>query len=228
MISRKWIIAVAMVLCSIGMRAQNNPYVDDKLVHFGFSLGVNMMSYHVQNSDSAFNGDIYHARVSNLLPGFSVGFITDLRLARHLNLRFTPQMLFSSRTLKFVKDSDPSYSSSVDMLSIPVTLPLYLKWSAEREGNFRPYVIVGGGATCNVYIDRECPITQQRWDAFVEGGFGCDLYFPWFKLSPEIKYHAGFLNQRMDVPPQNPLDAFYSHSIRRLTNQMISICFNFE
>ena len=67
------------------VRAQNNPYVDDKLFHYGFSLGVAYLSYGVTEADSLVqmdkHGTVYHARTST--PGFLVtaGFIADLRLS---------------------------------------------------------------------------------------------------------------------------------------------------
>ncbi len=72
----------------------NRPYVDDKLFHFGFQLGVNFSSFSVTDSEQPIvnpttgETEIYHARVSSLLPGFHVGFVTDLRLCQYLNLRF--------------------------------------------------------------------------------------------------------------------------------------------
>ena len=32
--------------------AQNNPYIDDKLVHFGFFLGLDMLSYNIEENDA--------------------------------------------------------------------------------------------------------------------------------------------------------------------------------
>lgn len=217
--------------------AQNNPYVDDKLFHFGFSLGVNMMSYHVTDSRDTIDGEVYHARVSGLMPGFCVGFISDVRLSRHLNLRLCPQLHFSSRTLNFIAESGktvegtPGNGANIDVLSIPIQVPLYLKWSAEREANYRPYLIAGGGVSYNVSRDREKPICPAGLDYFVEAGFGCDFYFSWFKFCPEIKYQIGFGNQITPVDQRPELavqDIFYTQSIRRMTNQMITLTFNFE
>ena len=219
------------------VKAQNNPYVDDKVVHFGFSLGVNFMSYNVTDSRDTVYGEVYHARVSSLLPGFEVGFITDVRLSRHLNLRLCPQLNFSSRTLKFLTESGnpvqgtPGNGNTADILSIPISIPLYLKWSAEREGNYRPYLIGGGGISYNVTRDREKPLCSNGLDYFVEVGLGCDFYFSWFKLCPEIKYQIGFANQLMPVSERPELvypDDLYTRAISRLTNQMVSIVFNFE
>jgi hypothetical protein len=217
--------------------------VDDKLFHFGFQLGVNFSSFGVTDSELEIEDpvtgikEIYHSRVSSVLPGFHVGFITDLRLCKYLNLRFCPGMQFTSRTLTYKTESgnpvkgSMNKGASVDVLAMPVYLPLYLKFSAMREGNFRPYVIAGGGASFNVSRDREKPVLLNLMDYFAEVGFGVDFYFRWFKFCPEITYRIGFANQlypadqRMELAPQ---DAFYTNSISRLTNHSICLTFNFE
>lgn len=235
------------MLCAMGAQAQvaqNRPYADDKLFHFGFQLGVNFASFGVTDSEipqtNPITGvtEIYHARVSSILPGFHVGFVTDLRLCSYLNLRFCPGMQFSSRTISYktesgnpVQGTPQKNGKDIDVLAMPVYLPLYLKWSAAREGNYRPYVIGGGGVSFNVSRDREKPVLLNLMDYFCEVGFGCDLYFRWFKFCPEITYRIGFANQlapvegRMELAPQ---DAFYTNSISRLTSHCVCLTFNFE
>lgn len=228
---------VCMILATFGAKAQmNNPYVDDKIVHFGFSLGMNFMTYGITDSEEMIDGEIYHARVSSLMPGFQVGFITDVRICRYLNLRFTPGLEFSSRTITYKTESgnevkSPNFGKRIDVLSIPITIPLYLKFSAQRERNYRPYVIFGGGASYNVSRDREKPILNQPWDYFVSVGAGVDLYLRWFKLCPEIKYQIGFADQLTPVEERPELaihDQFYTRALKRLTTRMLTITFNFE
>ena len=245
--TNKYILILALCALSVGIRAQeamNRPYVDDKLIHFGFQLGLNFSSYGVTDSElpivNPITGqtEIYHARVSSILPGFNVGFISDIRLCQYLNLRFCPGMQFTSRTLSYktesgrpVEGTPGRMGEKVDVLAMPVYLPLYLKWSAAREGNYRPYVIAGGGVSFNVSRDREKPVLMNLMDYFCEVGFGCDLYFQWFKFCPEITYRIGFANQlhpaegRMELAPQ---DAFYTNAISRLTNHCVCLTFNFE
>ena len=234
------------VLCTplLAQQAMNRPYVDDKLFHFGFQLGLNFSTFGITDSEEVIDGKVYHARVSGLLPGFNVGFVSDLRLCNFLNLRFCPGMQFSSRTISYksfspgnpndeipVKSPDGKFGNKIDVLAIPVYLPLYLKWSAEREGNYRPYVIAGGGASFNVSRDRDKPVLMNLVDYFAEVGFGCDLYFQWFKFCPEITYRIGFANQISPADQRNelsPFYAFYSNSILRMTNHCICLTFNFE
>ena len=234
------------VLCTplFAQKAQNRPYVDDKLFHFGFQLGLNFSSFGVTDSElpiaNPLTGEteIYHARVSSILPGFNVGFVSDLRLCKFLNLRFCPGLQFTSRTLSYktesghkVEGTPGKRGSTIDVLAIPINLPVYLKYSADREGNYRPYVIAGGGVSFNVSRDREKPVLLNLMDYFCEVGFGVDLYFRWFKFCPELTYRMGFANQlypsanRMELAP---MDAFYTDALSRLTNHSICLTFNFE
>ena len=193
--------AICILLLSTGgLRAQNNPYVDDKLLHFGFFFGLDLLSYHIQENDSitqltmpGANGNVYHPRTMAVGPGFQVGFITDLRLTKHLNLRFTPALHFGERTIRYKSYTTDTINgisragNKPSLLTIPISIPLYLKWSAERQVNYRPYVIVGGGVEFECFRDKEKVVLHQPFDAFVSAGFGCDFYFRWFKLCPEIK-----------------------------------------
>ncbi len=244
----KQIFSVALwvlLLVAMPIKAQNNPYVDDKLVHFGFSLGVDFLSYGVEEADSLLqlerHGTVYHARTSNVGVGFSVGFISDLRLSRHLNLRFCPGMHFGERTITYmnyeiseIKGTNCTHNKP-SVLCLPIDIPLYLKWSAEREVNYRPYVTVGGGVSFDLGRSKDKVILQKTTDYFVEVGIGCDLYFPWFKLAPEVRYRIGFNNvltptadcekEEWKLPAG---DFFYTDALSRLTNQQISLVFNFE
>ena len=220
----------------IPTQSQNNPYVDDRLYHFGFSLGINLMSYRIVESLEPIDGEVYYARVKTLLPGFSVGLVSDLRLSKYLNLRFLPALNFSNRTINYRTASGNSFpvgnaGSSISVLSLPLDFPLFLKWTAVREKNYRPYFTVGGGMTVDVYRDKQLPVLSKPLDAFVGVGAGCNIYLPWFRLCPEIRYQVGFNNIIMPVERRSELQQqqkFYTQSISRMYNQMLVIIFNFE
>ena len=244
----KYILCGVMWLAIGQAHAQNNPYVDDKLVHFGFFLGVDMLSYHIQENDSATqlnmpwsDGHVYHPRTMAVGPGFQVGFITDLRLTKHLNLRFTPSLRFGERSITYKSYGDSTIfsnglkSDKVSLLTIPISIPLYLKWSAERLNNYRPYLTVGGGVEFECFRDKEKMVLHTPFDAFVSASFGCDFYFRWFKLSPEIRYQIGFLDAHVPTSATQDHawgltagDFFYSNAIKRMNHQKLSIIFNFE
>lgn len=240
--------SLVLLLCvAQPANAQNNPYVDDKPFHFGFSLGMDFLSYGVEEADSLLqldkHGTIYHARTSNIGMGFSVGFIADLRLTRHLSVRFCPGMHFGERTITYKSYDKPDSeikgtnctNNKPSILSLPIDVPFYLKWSAEREVNYRPFVTLGGGVSFDLGRGKDKVILQKTMDYFLEVGIGCDLYFPWFKLAPELRYRLGFNNvltptadcekEEWKLPEG---DYFYTDAISRLTNQQISLIFNFE
>lgn len=228
---KKYAIVFLVCLLTLSVSGQNRPYIDDKLVHFGFSLGMNFMDYATPPSLDTINGDIYHARVGGLMPGFSVGFISDLRLSRHLNLRFTPQLHFGVRTVTFRSENDPNWKHHADILSLPLSLPILLKWSAEREVNYRPYIIAGGGVSFDFGRDRKKELLQKNFDAFIEVGAGCDFYFSWFKFCPQITYSIGFLDVLTPVSDRPELalqDQFYTKALRRMMSRQLTLTFNFE
>lgn len=229
-------------------RAMNRPYVDDKVVHFGFSLGVNFMDYSFRNIEQPLTGDIkdaqdfpthlenayIHTRCSYMVPGFSVGFIADVRLCRYLNLRLIPQLHFSDREFTYKYETIDDQGNRVEgdetfkstLLGIPIAIPIELKWSAERYGNYRPYCTIGGGVSYNCLEDRKKPLIPKRLDYFMEIGAGCDFYFSWFKFCPQIKYQLGFANLAPEhYPNGEPLN---SASILHMRSHAICLVFNFE
>jgi hypothetical protein len=219
---KKVFILIVLIVCSKSAFGQGNlQYVDDKPIHFGFSLGTNLMDFGVTPSDSA--------RVSTLKPGFSVGIITDLRLSRYFNLRFTPTLHFGERQLNFRFKNGPD---STSITSIPICLPIYLKYSAERKDNYRPYLIAGGGAYINLSRDESKAIVLNPFDYYAEFGIGCDIYFSFFKLAPELKYSIGLNNMLTPLSqrgnPTNQSDLKFTNALSRLTSRMITLTFNFE
>ena len=203
-------------------------YVDEKPIHFGFLLGINTMDFGVTTSNmQQTDGKIYDARVSYLKPGFSVGIISDLRLNRYLNLRFTPTIHFGQRELVYNFDGPKQI-----IQSIPVCLPFYLKYSSERKGNARPYLIWGGGMAIDLATDSNNPVLLRPIDFYTEFGVGCDIYFSFFKLCPELKYSIGFndmfvpLNQR--TAQFSDHDKLFSNALTKLTSRMLTLAFNFE
>ena len=64
--------------------------VDNKLYHFGFILGLNMMDFNPMHSSVVDEeGKVWFGEDTRLMPGFSVGIISDLRIFSWLNMRFT-------------------------------------------------------------------------------------------------------------------------------------------
>ena len=221
---KKYLFIAVLILGFVtkGRAEGNLPYVDEKLIHFGFLLGMNALDFKVSPNENA--------RVSKLEPGFTVGIISDLRLNRYLNLRFTPTLHFGERELKFPFKTG---EDSVNISSVPICFPVYLKYSAERKGNYRPYVIWGGGISYDLSTaaNADNPVTLKPINFYTEFGVGCDIYFSFFKLAPELKYSIGFndiLVPGTDRVGLSPANQKFSNALYHLTSRMLILTFNFE
>ena len=218
-----------------GLSAQGNlTDLDFKVFRFGFALGTNFMDIGVEHTELVQDGKIYYADVPELIPGFTVGLITDLRLHRYFNLRVTPTLLLGERHLKFksydVVSGLLEDDKVVNMFSLPVDIPVYLRYSGERHGNFRPYVQIGAGTYFDLGRDEQTDVTLNLSDYYFSAGIGCDLYFRFFKLSPEIKFNFGRLNV---LSPKEPTEETvanlkYTNAISRLFSRVLVFSLNIE
>jgi len=229
----KYIVVLLLLLHVTLLRSQDNlPYVDDKPFHFGFLLGTNLMDFSVGSSLQTIDGKVYYADVSTLQPGFSVGVISNLRLNNSLNLRFNPTLHFLERSISY-RLADEETKTNISIISIPASIPLYLKYSAQRRGNYRPYIIGGGGFYVDLARNKEKPVLLKPFDTFVEIGAGCDFYFSFFKLAPEIKFGLGMNNMLTPMSQRNAgtiseQDKKYTNALSSLKTKMLTITFNFE
>ncbi|GAA4921488.1 outer membrane beta-barrel protein [Mucilaginibacter defluvii] len=164
-------------------------------------------------------------------PGFAVGFVARYRLTDHLEARVTPSIVFADRKLIYTYNS-PNPETQVIEKQINSTgfdVPLQLKLKSDRVGDLRGYLI--GGVKLSQMLGRKNPdadkgllektVKIDRTFASYEVGLGCDIYFEFFKLSPEIKISNSFGN--MLVPENHP--ASYPLSGLRLHTLQFSLYF---
>lgn len=230
----KKIIFFISLLTTLGWttNAQTGYSSDDRPIHFGFSLGFNTMDFATESSLVAVDGTVYNVDVSNLKPGFSVGIISDMLVNRYFNLRFTPTLHFGERELSYAPEGGGS-TTSITVPSVPITFPLYIKYSAERYQNVRPYLIGGGGISFDLGTNKEKPVYLRTFDAFAEVGVGCDIYLGFFKLAPELKFSIGSQNlfiplDERDAGMLSEADKMYSIALSKLKSRMLTLTFNFE
>jgi hypothetical protein len=168
--------------------------------------------------------------------GFSVGVLADLRLSNHLNLRITPTMHFGAKHLTFhnLTDLDAEgfpHEETQDMKNTYISFPVDLKFSAQRWNNYRPYLIAGVNPMINLTGKDQDYIRLKKMDTFVEVGLGCDLYLPFFKLIPELKFcysltnalDRNHANELMDVNKR-----IYANAVTSGHSKMIVLTFYFE
>ena len=74
-------------------------------------------------------------------------------------------------------------------------------------------------------------IKLKSADLYLEVGFGCDFYLPYFKLNPEIKFCFGLTDVIQHDRPDlvdDPATMKITNSLKRATSQMVVLTFYFE
>ena len=223
---------------------------DDKLIHFGFSLGVNMLdfsvvSYNQMGENPEFvqedwqggpvigESSSVYSDVGTLVPGFTVGIVSSLRLHKDFDLRFLPGMSFGERKLLYnievwdINDGNPRKGRTYSIRSTFIDFPLLVKYKARRINNDRPYVIFGGAYRQDISRTAQEDLVKLKNGGFyAEVGGGWDHYFPFFRFSVEAKFSFGLSDQLGQLPDQQRL--FYTQSIKSLRSNIFTLCFHFE
>ena len=221
---------------SIGKMPPNAPLYDNKLFHFGFSLGMNFMDFSIgTDRNLGFEGDTILSVRHRSQPGFAVGVVTDLRMGKYFNLRFIPTFSMGTRSLEYTMDEGEAgiIKDRQDIESIMLFLPLEVKWKAARINNSRPYVTAGFQYTLDMANRKmeegsnpeseEYKMKLNPHDLGVTVGLGWDFFLPFNnKIALELKAYFGF----MDVLFRE--NNKYTDRITRLNSRMIQLSMTFE
>lgn len=211
----------------------NLPHVDDKLLHFGFVLGIHAQDFALTPADVVDgNGVTWKGDEATLSPGFTVGIISDLRLNKTFNLRFVPTLNLGQRRVSFAgyENGVKTQEFHTDVISTQLLFPLSVKLRSKRIGNYRPYLLGGGGVIFDISRKSDQVLMLKPFDYFVEVGVGCDIYLRYFRLSPELKFCVGLNNMiERDRPNiENEEDIKYTNAIDKLFSRLLILSFNFE
>lgn len=210
-------------------QVKNQPYADMKWFHLGFHVGLHTQDLILTHSGAVTDGETWFAEIPSYSPGFSVGVIGDLYLNPYLNLRFTPSIHFGDKRFVF-REQNTGEEFTTNVRSSYLNFPLDLKYTALRLNNYRPYVLVGGYGSLDIGRKKGNPLLLKGTDFGLEFGLGCDLYLPFFKLCPELKFCFGLVNLlEKDRPDLADLaNLKYTEALSKATSRMIVLTFNFE
>lgn len=167
-------------------------------------------------------------------PGFGLGFVSDYKMGDHANLRFTPALVFSDRLIDYhfgtgaaeagVTRFEPFYQQKVQ--STMVDLPLGIKLKSDRRKNFRAYMLGGAKYSLDIVSKKKLDdsnvaptaklVKNTRNILSYEAGIGLDLYFEFFKLSPELKLSNSFRSvlKPEHHPFSSPLDKLFLRNLQ--------------
>ena len=209
---------------------QHKPYIDLRPMHFGIAVGMNLQDIEFETeAPIVCDADRWNT-------GFSVGVLADMRLSNNLNLRIVPTMHFGAKHLTLHKlDETDTHGNprteTQDLKNTYLSVPVDLKFSAQRFNNYRPYVMAGISPMLNLSSKDQDYTHLKRYDAMLEVGFGCDYYLPFFKLIPELKFSYSLTNALDTGHADELTDAvsrLYTNSVTSGHAKMFTLTFYFE
>ena len=211
-------------------KVMNRPYIDQRMFHYGFLAGVHLQDIELdQNGFVNEAGDQWFAETPNYEPGFSVGILGEFYLTKHLGLRIIPTMHFGTKNLTFRNELNGSKQYQT-IKSTYITVPIDIKFAAERFNNYRPYMMVGVTPALDLTVKKHKQYLLRQTDLYLEAGFGCDYYLPFFKFIPEVKFMYGLSNvinkNRGDIRDESEL--IFTQSVNSAKSKMIVFTFYFE
>lgn len=235
--AKKLLLLMVLGLCCRSVLAQHVPAwgggADQQDFSFGFMFQYVSEDFKIlkkpdwrkpyYDTDTRKNlTDSLNSISSGATPGFAVGFITRYSLGEHVEIRTTPALVFADRTLSYTYKTE---SQNVDkqISTTSLDLPLSFKIKSDRIGDYRAYIVGGVKYTAAIgkvtsdanSVPLEKLVKNISGFGSYEVGIGCDIYFEFFKLSPEIKLSNSFGNVLLpeNHPFASPLSKLFLHSI---------------
>jgi hypothetical protein len=226
----KKLIFTLFLFSFTGIIAQpNQEQYDTKIIHFGFSITANSASMRMDTrSDIMMRDSVKNVTVQGF-PGIGLGGITNLHISDNFDLRLLfPVISFVQRDITYELQNEPN-PKIIKVESAYADASLLLKFKSDRRRNVRAYVIGGGrisydlGSTTKKDRSMQNPVVSLVQTTYgYEAGFGLDIYFPYFKFSPEIKV----MNTTGDALHR---DGFiFTDVLHRISPKMIVFSLHFE
>lgn len=223
----KIIIALFLLTAARSWAQPNLEQYDNRWIHFGFSLTMNNASVRVDANHDYFKNDTLKTITQTSFPGIGLGALTNFRVSNSFDIRvMLPSISFVQRNLTYDFENTQKV---VKIESAYCDGSLLLKYKSARRKNVRAYVIGGFRAS----YDLASTIKQNRslkspvvslvpFTYGYEAGFGLDIYFPYFKFSPELKF-CNTVNNALYK------DGYlYTEAINKIVPQMVVFSLHFE
>jgi hypothetical protein len=203
---------------------------DDRWFHPGMYVSFSASRFVIeQSAQYVANQNVTANAVYS--PSLGVGFIGDARLGGPESpfiLRFAPGVNFLTRKVEFTPRGYPKPDSIVtqEVTSTVVQFPILLKYQSDRRRNSRMYMIAGINPVLTASSRRSDPLRNQLRavgsDLTLEYGVGLDLFYPLFKLAPEIRFSHGLKNL---LVPHNDV---FTNSLQSISTNSVTLYINIQ
>ena len=210
----------------------NLPDHDDKKYYFGIVLGYNTSHYNITHHPYFLDRDTVQTVNSKNSGRIHLGIMANYQLSKHLDVRFYPlNLIFSEKkfgyTLRYPNDPTTTYERQ-NVESIVMSFPLQVRLKSDRINNFRVYTLAGMKydfdlASNSGARNSDNIVKVNKTDYGIEGGVGFQFFFPYFILSPEIKFSYGLSNVH-----SRDEKLIYSNVIDKMNSRMILFSLHFE
>lgn len=212
----RYLILIVLLICSRSLLAQSVPVwgggADQKDFSAGFSFSYVSSYYKIDKKPEWRQPyfDVSGTKITDALtnissdnaPGFAVGFLGRYSLNDHIEARIMPALIFADRAVRY-EYVTPSQDQTKAIRATLVDLPLQFKLKSNRLGDYRAYLLAGlkysralgnkENSDANAAPSEKLLKTINGYGSY-EVGLGLDIYFEFFKLSPEIKISNSFGN----------------------------------
>lgn len=204
-------------------RPKNLPVFDAQPAHLGYSVGVNMMNF-IYNEVGTYDVQTQQN------PGININLITSVKLAKYLDFRAMPGIMFGQRDMQ-IDQGGQTWDAKIE--SVYIDMPLLLKYRSERVNNFAPYLIAG----VNPRVDLTGGEISEGWqsvariigafDIYPELGVGIDFYLEKVKVATELKFSVGMLDIYRPAD-DNQEYQLYNNAFDRISSNMVILSFHIE
>ena len=233
----KIILTTLCLACMLATNAQhavelNLPDHDQKKYYFGIILGYNTSHYNITHHPYFLERDTIRVVNSQNSGRIHLGIMANYQISNHLDFRFYPlNLIFSEKKFGYTQKLPSEASSTFEkqsVESIVMSLPVQIRLKSDRIKNFRVYTLAGlkydfDLASNSNARNADDMIKVKNKDYGVEGGIGFQFFFPYFILSPEIKFSYGLTNVH-----SRDESLRFSNIIDKMNSRMILFSLHFE
>lgn len=200
----------ALIICLIGLiplsgNAQVNKgnhnfrEFQSKSYYFGLTFGYNQSNFQLLHSQRFILNDSFNVTEGLGGPGINISIVGNMKLGEYFDFRLLPGFSFVGRKLVYINAVD-EIEQIRNVESVLVQMPLQVRFKSDPFHDMRVFVLAGAKYTydvANTSLREEQAnrvIRMSPHDFSLEIGAGFQVFFPFFILSPEIKYSQGIGN----------------------------------